>query len=185
MRYKLWAAALLLWTSPSSATNSVDEALYSVFHDLYRASWLERAMGEVTRLGDVRFQLALCAGMAAYGRDYDRDSARLHLTALSGSGAVVYMLKRLVDRPRPERPKSKDSFPSGHSAAVWACASIFAHRYPKYRWAYCAAASLVSFSRVYLGKHYPSDVLFGAAIGYGVAELVWHYRDRIRELRLR
>lgn len=184
MRYKLWVVALL-WTSPSSATNPADEAFYGLVHDSYRAPWLDRTMERVTDLGDLRFQLSLCAGMAAYGRDYDRESARLHLAALTGSGAVVYILKRLIARPRPERPGSRDSFPSGHSAVAWACASVFGHRYPKYRWAYRAAASLVSVSRVYLGKHYPSDVLFGAAVGYGVGELIWHYRDRIKELRLR
>jgi len=162
----------------------VDDAGYRILHDLYRATWLDWTMERITQLGDLRFQLALCAGMAAYGRDYERETARLQLAAFVGSGAVVSLFKKLTDRPRPEYPNSIDSFPSGHSAVVWAGASLFGRRYPKCRWAYYITASLVSLSRVYLGKHYPSDVLVGAIIGYGTAELAWRYRERIWNLHI-
>jgi len=61
------------------------------------------------------------------------------------------------------------SFPSGHSAASWAFASVLAHRYPHNRWvkwgAY-AAATAVSLARLPAKKHYPSDILVGSTIGY-------------------
>ncbi|RKY59971.1 MAG: hypothetical protein DRP95_04605 [Candidatus Latescibacterota bacterium] len=184
MLCRLWALLLLCWISPVSA-GSVDDVGYRALHDLYRAPWLDRTMEWITRLGDLRLQLTLCAGMAAYGRNYERETARLQLVAFVCSGLIVSTLKELTDRPRPEYPNSRDSFPSGHSAIAWAGASLFGRRYPKYRWAYYITASLVSLSRVYLGKHYPSDVLIGAIIGYGTAELAWHYRERIWSLRIR
>ena len=61
------------------------------------------------------------------------------------------------------------SFPSGHSAAAFAVATVFSHRYCQHRWvpwvAY-GAASLISFSRVTTQSHFPSDVFLGAVLGY-------------------
>jgi membrane-associated phospholipid phosphatase len=65
------------------------------------------------------------------------------------------------------------SFPSGHAAAAFAVATVFAHRYRQHRWvpwvAY-GAASLISFSRVTLQAHFPSDVFLGAALGFTISE---------------
>ena len=94
-------------------------------------------------------------------------------------------MKKLTGRSRPECPSCKDSFPSGHSAAVWVGASVLGRRYPKYKWIWYITASSVSVSRVYLGKHYPSDVVVGAMIGYIAGELAWHYRDRIKGISFR
>ncbi|HLK31974.1 MAG TPA: phosphatase PAP2 family protein [Terriglobales bacterium] len=61
------------------------------------------------------------------------------------------------------------SFPSGHSAASWAFASVLAHRYPHKRWVKWGAygfATAVSLSRLASKKHFPSDVLVGSTIGY-------------------
>ncbi len=61
------------------------------------------------------------------------------------------------------------AFPSGHSATSFAFAAVIAHRYPKNKWikwgAYALAAG-VSLSRYPAKKHYPSDILMGATLGY-------------------
>jgi membrane-associated phospholipid phosphatase len=64
------------------------------------------------------------------------------------------------------------SFPSGHAIAAFSVATVVARRYgPQHRWmpfvAYGLAAA-VGFSRVSTSSHFPSDVFFGAAIGYGI-----------------
>ena len=63
------------------------------------------------------------------------------------------------------------SFPSGHTSAAFAVATVFAKRYPDRRWVRWAAyglAGLVGFSRISLESHFPSDVFLGAVLGYAV-----------------
>lgn len=57
------------------------------------------------------------------------------------------------------------SFPSNHALNNFAIAVFVTRFYPNYKWAFFITAFLVSLSRVYLGLHYPSDILGGAIIG--------------------
>ena len=84
-------------------------------------------------------------------------------------------VKALVDRARPiETIPEADpliggtigsSFPSGHAATSFAGALVLAAVLPRAAPALVALALAVSFSRIYVGAHYPSDVLAGAALG--------------------
>lgn len=62
------------------------------------------------------------------------------------------------------------SFPSGHSAAAFAGAWLLRRHYPKLTPLWYAIAGLVGFSRIYLGAHYPGDVMSGAISGTLIAE---------------
>ncbi len=61
-------------------------------------------------------------------------------------------------------------------------ATILAYRYPRYRVLSYAVASIVGLSRIYLGRHYPSDVLAGALLGYVGSRLVLHFQDEILKI---
>jgi undecaprenyl-diphosphatase len=61
------------------------------------------------------------------------------------------------------------SFPSGHAMVSFACATVLALAVPRLRWQLYALATLISFSRVYVGVHYPLDVLAGAVLGVAIA----------------
>lgn len=92
---------------------------------------------------------------------------------------VTGVLKRIVDRDRPYAvlPEAEPllrwdvsaSFPSGHAATSAAGAVILAYLLGRWGWGLAAVAAAVAYSRVYIGVHYPLDVLAGAAIGAAVA----------------
>jgi undecaprenyl-diphosphatase len=85
--------------------------------------------------------------------------------------------KLLVYRHRPFEhqlgPSERThSFPSGHSATSFAAATVLAWYAPRWRWWFFALASLIAFSRLYLGVHYPTDVVAGACVGVATALLL-------------
>ncbi len=63
------------------------------------------------------------------------------------------------------------SFPSGHAATAFAGAHLLSRHLPGLRWPLYGVASLVAFSRVYLGVHYPGDVLIGSGLGIVLVRL--------------
>lgn len=115
-----------------------------------------------------------------------RKAGALALCAMA-LGLVVTNLtiKPLVSRPRPwlmveglghiVEEKDPNSFPSGHTCAAFAAGMVWMRTLP-WRWgriAAVAAAVLMGLSRLYVGVHYPSDVLAGALIGALCAWIAW------------
>jgi undecaprenyl-diphosphatase len=96
-------------------------------------------------------------------------------TAVAASWTVAEGAKYLFDRARPFtwdtgiapliKTPSSSSFPSGHSATAAAGALTLSVLYPPFAPALVLAGALVVLSRIYLGVHFPFDVLAGVAIG--------------------
>lgn len=93
------------------------------------------------------------------------------LEAQAVTGVMTQALKFAVDRTRPDG--GGHGFPSGHSAASFATAAVIARRFG---WRYgslaYAGAAYVAASRIADRRHYPSDVIFGGALGVAGAYTV-------------
>ncbi|MDE2491794.1 MAG: phosphatase PAP2 family protein [Elusimicrobia bacterium] len=96
--------------------------------------------------------------------------------AVGASDMIAYrVIKPLVARPRPtvagvpviQRAPigGRYGFPSNHASNVATAASVLSVAYPPLTWAFAAAAFAIGYSRVYVGAHYPGDVLAGFLLG--------------------
>jgi undecaprenyl-diphosphatase len=108
---------------------------------------------------------------------------------------VAHFVSVAVDRPRPFVAHAASihpflahaadpSFPSDHATAAFAIAVAVALRWRGLGLVLLAAAAVVAVGRVFLGLHYPSDVLAGAALGSATAALMWLPPVRARLDRL-
>jgi len=134
------------------------------------------------RWSNIGLGIEIGSAALAYGigcrkhHSYLRDTGFKALAAMGAAGTVDLALKLAFDRQFPFKPGSTGkfwgggrAFPSGHSATSFAFAAVVAHRYPKNKWVKWGAYALatgVSLSRYPAKKHYPSDILIGATLGY-------------------
>lgn len=104
--------------------------------------------------------LGLAAG--ASGRAFVAEAA----VALLPVNGVVELLKWTVGRTRPDGDthRRNSSFPSSHAANAFTMAAVLTRRWPRSAIPAWLAAALVAFSRLYLDRHWLSDVLFSALL---------------------
>ena len=132
------------------------------------------------RYGDVGIPAGLLIGGLVSNDRQMRENALYVASSTAISYGLTELLKLIVKRPRPYIQNIRivpvyramgTSFPSGHTSSTIATATALSMAYPK--WYVIAPAFLwagsVSYSRMYLGVHYPTDVTAGALLGAGTA----------------
>jgi membrane-associated phospholipid phosphatase len=170
----------------------MDAVRHSDSQILDRVFDVANIFGEDTGLGP------LIAGTFALGLVFENNEARTaaaaSIPAVILSQLVVELMKSASHRQRPDAtenpyvfegpsfPSDNTSFPSGHSAAAWSVATIFAEEFrDRYRWSPYVAyglAALTSFARVYKERHWTSDVVLGALVGHFSAKYALRFFRR-------
>jgi len=114
-----------------------------------------------------------------------------HLLFLYGiQSGIVYGLKFLIHRQRPlmfleaisKLSKSPGeildpSFPSAHTLFAFMMATLLTAWFPRYQTVFFLLAGFIGWTRIYLGLHYPTDVIAGGLLGYGITRLFLHWID--------
>ncbi|MBN2363150.1 phosphatase PAP2 family protein [candidate division WOR-3 bacterium] len=120
-------------------------------------------MEYTTKLGDGRTVL-LTSTVMSFGDEKMRRCGELSMASFAVSGILTVGIKYAVNRQRPNGGTS--SFPSGHTSTAFSWAAVVSSEYPQYSIPVFAVAGLVGVSRIALDKHWTSDVIAGAVIGY-------------------
>lgn len=161
----------------------LDGRLLVAIQGLHTA-WLDPVVSLFTKLGDAGILfIALSLAMLLY-RPTRKAGALALMAMVLGLLVTNITIKPLISRPRPwldwpivplVTEDDPNSFPSGHTCAAFAAGLSWARALP-WKWGRTAAvviAVLMGLSRLYVGVHYPTDVLVGAVIGSLCAWIAW------------
>jgi undecaprenyl-diphosphatase len=151
-------------------------------------AWLEVSLVDVSALGGPTVLGLMLAAVVGFLLLQTRYRTALFVTMTTAGGELVsYILKQTFNRPRPSVIPNlrimSPSFPSGHameSAIVYLTLGAVLMRVAERRLTklYCLGiatllTTLIGISRVYLGVHYPTDVVAGWIVGFGWASMCW------------
>jgi membrane-associated phospholipid phosphatase len=161
----------LIW----SVGQRLDSRIFLLFNQHSYPKWLDRIMWLATQLGNML--AAFITAFLFFLLNYRRLAVEIIFGTLT-LWLLVETIKALADRDRPFlaledarvigwREKG-DSFPSGHTTQIFFLMTLFIHRFQLGMGesiALYAVAALVGFTRIYVGAHYPRDVVAGVVLG--------------------
>lgn len=176
-----------------------DEPIYREIKNFQnKNSWVSSLSPVITELGGGAFNLGVFGAYFIAGKIFNSpkalDTSYILFQSLIHSAIVVQVGKHFFSRQRPSFHEGKDgwygpskmfarykkdwskydAFPSGHTITIWTTATVLAEQYkhlPLVPIVSYTLASLAGISRVTEDTHWFSDVILGAALGYGIAKL--------------
>ncbi|MDR0267368.1 phosphatase PAP2 family protein [Paenibacillus sp.] len=157
----------------------IDKKLFQYINGRLHNRFLNFWLYYITHLGGATFAIAASVLIWFFGPSSWSTSGAQAAIALAVSHIPVAAAKKLYPRIRPylalpgtrtfRNPLKDHSFPSGHTTAAFSLAIPLILGHPEWIYLFLPLSCLVGISRIYLGLHYPSDVLAGAVIGTSVA----------------
>ncbi|MDE5415687.1 phosphatase PAP2 family protein [Alkalihalobacterium chitinilyticum] len=155
--------------------------LFYFFNEKSRSKGSFLFMNYITHLGGATFTVGSTVILCILLTAPFQSTALAAALALTLSHAVVVIVKKGYHRKRPylvlpninvvDNPFKDHSFPSGHTTAIFSIVTPFILYNPMLSLLLLPIATLVGISRIFLGLHYPSDVVVGALLGFSSAFL--------------
>lgn len=165
---------------------NLDSAMFILINQSFSNPLLDLVMSLITHIGSTIFWLIMALILWFSDR---KKEAILLATAIILGGIFFIFLKVFIARPRPYQViagsrvievEGGSSFPSGHAKNVFSVAVILGkNRIKRWKVSLYTLAVIVSFSRIYVGMHYPLDALVGAIAGYIIAKIILLYEKQI------
>lgn len=138
----------------------------------------------VSNLGIIYFWIIVSIVLYLFGNEKGKVVAKRMIVILLLTTILTQLIKYLIMRPRPYTEISNlilldlgtdYSFSSGHTSTSTAMAYLLSKEYK--RWIFMLIPVVVAFSRLYIGVHYPSDILGGFLIGFLIAYMMEYFFD--------
>lgn len=169
-----------------------DKAIFTFAHNLHQSAgnFLDTFFELITKLGDGGIFFIIVGIIFLLFKKTRKAGLGMLFALLIGSLFTNLLLKELIARPRPyvdeasifnqwwqdvgHGIESEFSFPSGHTTASFAAmGAFFAFLNKKWSWLGLVLAALISFSRIYIVVHYPSDIVGGIIVGVASAVIAF------------
>lgn len=155
-----------------------DSMFIELINNKIKNKYLDAFMYRATNLGGAAFIITFTIFLLVFGNANWRIIGIEAFLALVIGQSIVFSLKMLLNRERPYKIlehlhtfgiELRDySFPSGHTSASFSLATTIALNLPRLSFLVFLLAMVIGLSRVYLGVHYPTDVLAGIMVGLAI-----------------
>ncbi|MTI67261.1 MAG: phosphatase PAP2 family protein [Firmicutes bacterium] len=162
-----------------------DQKIFYFLNGKLKCRPLDITMPYLTRLGGAVFSILLPLILLLFGKNKTRIIGFEILVSITLSHLFVRVIKNKFSRVRPydilENINTynitlKDySFPSGHTTASFSMATVISLNIPYLMAIIMGLATIIGISRIYVGVHYPSDVMVGIILGSSTSYLVHPY----------
>ena len=167
-----------------------DKNLFVLINGQMKNRILDLLMPRITHLGGAIFTLASLASFIIFFEGNLRIWSIEAIISLTVSHIIVQIIKKIYRRNRPyldildtktfPNPLIDYSFPSGHTTSSFAIVTVFVLNFPSISLILIPLAIIIGISRIYLGLHYPTDVVFGALLGLITSVMVVDYVNKFQ-----
>lgn len=184
-RIIIYSVLIISFCLTTVDADNIDQSLYNTIRNNWQSRTMDNLMIGVEYISS---PVGLALGNLAvfyFGNEKEHNVARLAITSWAGASATGIILKGIFNRQRPENQQTSrwnSSFPSGHTLSYFSLATVYSAKYHKLAIPLYGFGVMVGLSRIYLGEHYPSDVLAGAVLGVGIGYLTLKLEKNFQKL---